>query len=196
MTPFFLTHNIDYAIFITACAIWAVPEMISSIRNKHSKKAANRDRASRFIMSVSLYLSVTIGFYIAFSGHDSRSLSTQYIFNLGILLMLCGVLLRWYAIRTLGNYFTRTVLIHPDQKVINIGPYHYIRHPSYTAILITLFGLGLALTNWWSLLIILAGAVIGISYRVHVEEKALLEGIGQSYREYMKRTKRFIPFLV
>lgn len=196
MRPFFVTHDIDYGILIMTYATWVVPEIISSVRNKQSKDGTKQDRFSRYIMAGGLYLSVALGFGIAFSGHDSVTLSAQYIFDAGIFLMLSGVALRWYAIRTLGNYFTRTVIIHPNQKVIDGGPYHYIRHPSYTAILITLSGLGLVLTNWWSLILILAGSVIGISYRVRVEEKALRDGIGRPYEEYMKRTKRFIPFFI
>jgi protein-S-isoprenylcysteine O-methyltransferase Ste14 len=88
------------------------------------------------------------------------------------------------------------VAVAPGQTVIETGPYRLIRHPSYTGFLITLLGFGLCLTNWLSLLVIMACALIGFSYRIHVEEQVLQEQLGQRYQEYMRRTKRLIPFVL
>lgn len=82
------------------------------------------------------------------------------------------------------------------QSVVQSGPYRLVRHPSYTAILIMLLGVGMALANWASLVIMLAGGLIGLLYRVRVEERALVEALGRPYRDYMRHTKRFIPFIV
>ena len=109
--------------------------------------------------------------------------------------MLAGVAFRWYSIRILGKYFTRQVAIQPGQTVVENGPYRLIRHPSYSGALITIFGLGLAFTNWLSLIVVMVIAFIGYSYRVWVEEKTLVNALGEPYRQYMKRTKHFIPFL-
>ena len=70
------------------------------------------------------------------------------MFFLGIALMWAGIAFRYYAMRVLGRYFTFQVDVHSGQTVIEAGPYHYIRHPSYTGALITVLGLGLALGNW------------------------------------------------
>jgi protein-S-isoprenylcysteine O-methyltransferase Ste14 len=112
-----------------------------------------------------------------------------------VTLMLLGVALRWYAIRTLGGYFTRDVAVAPGQEIVQGGPYRFVRHPSYSGTLLTCFGVGLAMTNWGSLVILLTCVLIGHLYRVGVEEDALIRSIGQPYVEYMQRTKRFIPLL-
>jgi len=84
----------------------------------------------------------------------------------------------------------------PGQPVIERGAYHWIRHPSYLAAILMMLGMGLALANWISL-IALGIVPLGIyAYRIHVEEKALVETLGQPYRDYMTRTKRLIPFLL
>ena len=117
-------------------------------------------------------------------------------FWLGIVLMYVGIALRLYAIKVLGRSFTTSVAVAPAQTLIETGPYRLIRHPSYTGILITLLGLGLSLTsNWLSLLVIMGCALIGFSYRIRVEEHVLQEYLGQRYQEYMRRTKRLIPFV-
>jgi len=88
------------------------------------------------------------------------------------------------------------VAVAPEQTVIETGPYRLIRHPSYTGFLITLLGLGLSSTNWLSLLVLMGCALIGLSYRIHVEERVLKAHLGQRYQEYMRRTKRLIPFVL
>ena len=86
--------------------------------------------------------------------------------------------------------------IAPDQHVIEAGPYRLIRHPSYTGLLITLLGFGLSTTNWLSLLVLMGCVLIGLCYRIHVEERVLQEHLGQQYQEYMQRTNRLIPFVL
>jgi protein-S-isoprenylcysteine O-methyltransferase Ste14 len=58
-----------------------------------------------------------------------------------------------------------------------------------------MLGVGLAMTNWASLAALLLCVFLGHLYRVSIEEKALVRMIGEPYREYMRRTKRFIPWV-
>lgn len=54
----------------------------------------------------------------------------------------------------------------------------------------------LILTTWLSLLVIMSCALLGLSYRISVEEQVLKEHLGQRYQEYMQRTKRLNPFVL
>jgi protein-S-isoprenylcysteine O-methyltransferase Ste14 len=56
-------------------------------------------------------------------------------------------------------------------------------------------GTGFALTNWLSAMIIVLLGGLGYAYRVRVEEKKLSFELGETYRAYMQRTKRFVPFI-
>jgi len=80
--------------------------------------------------------------------------------------------------------------------VVEKGAYRLIRHPSYTGILITFIGLGLAVQSWGAVLVLLLFFGISFGYRMRVEERTLLSGLGRDYASYMKRTKRLIPFLI
>ena len=111
-------------------------------------------------------------------------------------MLLGGGILRHVCFRTLGKYFTAVVAASSDQPVIERGPYRLVRHPSYTAYFMILLGIGIALGSWLSAAILLAVPCFVFVRRVQAEEKALLETIGEPYRAYMSRTKRFIPFLV
>ena len=109
--------------------------------------------------------------------------------------MAAGIAFRWYSILVLGKSFTVDVATRPEQRVVESGPYRLIRHPSYTGSLLTLLGVLLCCVNWLSLLAMAIG-IAGYAYRIRVEEAALAEGLGDEYRDYMRRTRRLIPFIV
>ncbi|MGP7998952.1 MAG: methyltransferase family protein [Streptosporangiaceae bacterium] len=113
----------------------------------------------------------------------------------GLLLMWSGLALRIWAIRVLGRSFRMTVEVHPGQQVVDRGPYRWLRHPSYTGILLITTGLGLADGNWLSLalLVVLPAAVT--ARRIFVEEAVLTRVLGRPYADYRTRTKRLVPGL-
>jgi protein-S-isoprenylcysteine O-methyltransferase Ste14 len=116
-------------------------------------------------------------------------------FIAGTAFVLAGGILRRVCFSVLGPYFTGVVMVKKDQPVIDRGPYRWIRHPSYTAGLLLLCGIGVALANWLSITVTVLVPCLIYKQRVRAEERALLETIGEPYRRYMSRTKRFIPFL-
>jgi len=117
-------------------------------------------------------------------------------FYLGVATLVAGALLRRACWRALGEYFTGDVKARADQPVIQTGPYKWVRHPSYTGAMLMFVGIGVALTNWLSVALLLTGAIVSYGYRVKVEERALLSEIGEPYAEYMRTHKRYIPFVV
>jgi protein-S-isoprenylcysteine O-methyltransferase Ste14 len=196
MLPVFATNRLDLYLFQISSAIWLIPELISSFTQNTVSGAQTRDRASRFVLLISIFVVIFLGIRAAFNARQfAISGDRMLLFCTGIFLILAGAAFRWYSIWVLGKFFTRVVSIQAGQTVVEKGPYRFIRHPSYSGAMLSFLGFGLALTNWLSLALIILGTVIGYGYRVSVEEKALVEGIGQPYRDYMQHTKRFIPFV-
>jgi protein-S-isoprenylcysteine O-methyltransferase Ste14 len=117
------------------------------------------------------------------------------LFWFGLGAMVVGGWLRRHCRQMLGSSFTGAVIVKPEQTVVQHGAYRYVRHPSYTAGAILFVGIGLALANWLSIALLVAIVFLVYAYRVYVEERALVAVIGEPYRQYMKRTKRFVPFL-
>ena len=196
MLPVIATNRLDAFILYAAFFIWLLPEVISSFTDTKDKDIQVHDRSSGVVLLICIWLGIFASINIAFV---IRSVAIPWhrtlLFAIGIFLMLAGVAFRWYSIRVLGKYFTRQVSVQPGQTVVENGPYRWIRHPSYSGALITLLGVGLVFTNWLSLIAVMFLAFIGYSYRVWVEEKTLVNALGEPYRQYIKRTKRFIPFL-
>ncbi len=105
------------------------------------------------------------------------------------------LILRWYSIGYLGRYFTVDVSISAEHRLIDSGPYRFIRHPTYTGALLAFLGLGFCFGNWLSILFLGLPIIAAFLWRIRIEERALLQALGEQYRRYMRRTKRLLPFI-
>jgi protein-S-isoprenylcysteine O-methyltransferase Ste14 len=115
------------------------------------------------------------------------------IFGLGLLLMAGGAFVRQWAVFTLGRFFTVEVRVQPNQTVVDRGPYRWVRHPSYTGMILFLVGVGLALTNWVSLVVLAVVPTAGVLVRIRSEERVLLAALGEPYRAYTAPRRRLFP---
>jgi protein-S-isoprenylcysteine O-methyltransferase Ste14 len=113
----------------------------------------------------------------------------------GALMFLAGLLWRGYAILYLGRFFTVNVALAADHRLIDTGPYRYLRHPSYTGTLLEFLGFGIIFGNWLSLALLLVPTWLVFNRRMAIEERALTDALGEDYRNYMTRTRRLIPGL-
>ena len=177
--------------------VWLGSELWLGYRRRRATGgAANQDAGSRFWVIASVWASVAIGMGLAFAFPDAAILSGRTaVFIAGLFLMIAGMALRWYSIRVLGTSFTCEVATRPGQEVVEAGPYHWVRHPSYTGGLITVLGILICCCNVVSLAALIV-AVAGYANRIIIEERALATDLGDPYRAYMRRTKRLIPFVV
>jgi protein-S-isoprenylcysteine O-methyltransferase Ste14 len=184
-----------YATIYWAVFIWAyVPEFVL---NRRSRKLRGPQDAGSFRM-VMVVQSTAMGgaFAIAFAGRFGGLQQQHLWFWLGLITMIAGSLLRRHCFRMLGTSFTAVVVVTPEQQVVERGAYRWLRHPSYTAAALVFLGQTLALGNWVSVVIMLCATFLSYSYRVRIEERALVATLGEPYRAYMQRTKRFIPMIV
>jgi len=140
-----------------------------------------------------VWISLTVALYFGYGGIGALP---DWVYYPGIFLMLLGVVIRQWAIAVLGRFFSFHVRVVEDHRVVDKGPYRLVRHPSYTGVLITFIGLSLAVQSLGALLVLQAVFIASYGYRMKVEEKTLLTELGYNYVNYMKRTKRIIPYLV
>ena len=189
--------NTTYAvIFWITYILWMVPEIIISTRRAPRLSSKSGDRGSLLVVMLLLWIGIAADFALSFQLPQAAIRSGRVpIFFVGIGMMFAGMALRLYSVSLLGRYFTFEVAVHSDQPVIEAGPYRYIRHPSYAGALITIIGLGLALGNWAGLIALLCCMIVAYSYRIPIEEAALLAALGEPYEKYIRRTHRLIPFI-
>jgi protein-S-isoprenylcysteine O-methyltransferase Ste14 len=185
------------SIFFLVYALWLLSELvIGGIIPRSRRRGAPiryEDKSSRALISLSMFVSLTIAFLFAASGAAALP---SWAFYLGIGLMIVGILLRQWSIAVLGRYFSRTVGVQEGQAVVDRGPYRLVRHPAYTGSLLTMVGLGFVLQSWGAVLVLIAFFGVAFGYRIHVEEGVLTSKLGDEYVAYAKKTKRLIPYVL
>ena len=187
----------DNFLFQLTSFVWVLSELVGAgiipaLRQKGNVKVRS-DKGSRFTILLGLFLALVIG--ISISNRGIGLLPAEFLY-LGIAMVYLGIIIRQWAILTLGSFFSLSVRVTEGQKVITNGPYRFVRHPSYTGLLLSFGGIGLALQSWVAFLVILGMFGIVFGYRMYIEERILKGQLGNAYVEYMKRTKRLIPFVI
>jgi protein-S-isoprenylcysteine O-methyltransferase Ste14 len=113
---------------------------------------------------------------------------------LGFILFVVGVAIRLAGKRALGKYYSYGLRVLPDHKLVTSGIYRYVRHPISMAVLIYDPGIPLIFSSLYGFLITLALIPL-VLYRIRIEERMLIQKFGDEYLDYMRRTKKLIPFL-
>jgi protein-S-isoprenylcysteine O-methyltransferase Ste14 len=170
---------------------WLVLEVLNSIKGR-SKRRYSRDRGSYGVIYLSIFLSMTLAFVMRGLELAVAAGRAQL---LGLAIMLLGITLREWSIVVLGRSFSVRVQVKEGQRLITRGPYRWIRHPAYGGALLTIVGVPLALGTWSGALVTAVIGVVAYSFRVRVEEEALVRAFGDKYCEYRRRTWKFLPGL-
>jgi len=173
---------------------YLISEIILNVRTTRGKDSA-ADRGTIRLVWVLVAISFSIAWLPVILDFGRLLVLGDWLTWIGVTIMISGIIFRRYAISVLGKFFTATVQIQKDHELIKAGPYRYIRHPAYLGILIIVFGLGIALANWISLLLCIVLPVIGIMQRIKVEEKELEQHFGKQYLDYRKSTWRVVPYI-
>ena len=191
------SHPLELSVFFLAYGAWLVGELVGATIIPRllygARRGDRKDRGSFYANVITLVLAITVDFILSGRGIALIPASAYYF---GIVLIFAGLILRQWAIAVLGRFFTLTVKIQQDHSIVEQGPYKLIRHPSYSGLLLTLIGIGLALQTWAGLLLNIIVFTLVFGYRISVEERALTGALGQKYVEYSKRTKRLIPYVL
>jgi protein-S-isoprenylcysteine O-methyltransferase Ste14 len=182
------------AIAEVALACWVVLELGVRVREALGGRGGrDRDRGTRVlivlaiaaaILTASITMSRVPSLRIPAAGRAA-----------GVAVLWLGLAVRAWAIATLGRAFRTTVEVDPGQAVVTSGPYRWVRHPSYTGLLMLVAGYGLAAGTWVGLAACLVLPPAAVVRRIAVEEAELDRVLGEPYRAYRARTARLVPRL-
>ncbi len=153
------------------------------------------DKGTEIQIIWSVYITQLFAVFEAAYLRFPDSVKWDILTTASLFLMTSGLVLRTWAIYTLGNYFTMHLSIQKEHKIIRKGPYKYMRHPSYAGAFFTYFGTTIFLHAWFSL--ITAAIILPLAWvrRIYYEEKLLVEELGEEYKSYCMSVKRIIPYI-
>jgi len=110
---------------------------------------------------------------------------------------VCAVLsfaLRRQAIAALGRFWSLHVEIRENHEFVQSGPFRWMRHPTYFSMMLELLALGLIMNAFWTLLIVALIFVPALLMRLRLEETALVEKFGETYKNYQLSTPALFPY--
>lgn len=132
----------------------------------------------------------------------ARVLGEQPIWQVGnsgayalVGVMLLGLLLTWLARIHLGRLWSSAITRKEEHRIVDTGPYAFVRHPIYTGIIIALLATAATEATFAAIL----GAVLiafGLYLKARAEERFLMVELGpDAYRSYCRRVPMLVPFL-
>lgn len=124
----------------------------------------------------------------------------DYTFNpvlgwIGVVILIVSLFLVYETHRELGKYWSVSLDTRKKHKLIDTGLYAWVRHPMYTGFWLLAVAQALLIANWFSGLAGIVGWGILYFLRVGREEKMMIDTFGDTYKDYMARTKRIIPLI-
>jgi protein-S-isoprenylcysteine O-methyltransferase Ste14 len=182
--------------YMVSIYCWFVLEVGLLVRDLIRRRARlGQDRGTRAIVALSLGGAIFVG---VLSRQWLPALDTPVpdVFAVaGLVVIWAGLAVRVWAVLTLGRSFSTFVQVDAGQEVVSSGPYRWVRHPSYTGLLLIAVGFGLGARNWLSIVVCVVVPLLGLVPRIAVEESELIRTLGARYRDYQKGTDRLVPKL-
>lgn len=90
-----------------------------------------------------------------------------------LLLVVLAAALRWWVIHTLHGRWTTRIVCLPGVAPVTAGPYRFLRHPNYLAVIVEMFALPLTHTAWLTAIVFTALNAAILQVRIRAEEEAL-----------------------
>lgn len=177
-------------------ALWVVWWLVTALGRRRGVPSAY-DRRQRMmviaysLVSVPLLIVAPPWEYAHFTGPIPRDGLLAWA---GLALFTAGIALQAAAMWALRGMYTVRLGMQPGHHLVTSGPYRLVRHPGYLSYILSMMGIGLALSSLLGLgLVILV--VPFILWRIEREEEMLLAEFGEEYRIYMQQINRLIPLV-
>jgi protein-S-isoprenylcysteine O-methyltransferase len=182
------------SILIAVLVLFPVSEIVLAVLTRAKPDVATvDDRGSMRLLWLVISAGVCAAIGFQWVPAAAIHVSTNFLHLLALGLLLSGLAVRWVSILTLGLFFSVHVAVQRDHSLIETGFYRYVRHPSYSGLLMAFLGMGVFFANWLSLAFLIVPIVLAVLKRIRIEENALKDALGAPYIQYCTRTKRLIP---
>jgi len=173
---------------------WTASEILLAVTTRTRKSGGKvQDLGSMLLLWAAIVSGITAAEWIGNVAPANIFGGAHWLKTAAIIVLVAGIAIRWTAILSLGKAFSANVAIRNSQTVYQSGLYRFVRHPSYTGLLLVFVSIAIHERNWIAAAVILAPTIAAMLYRIHVEEIALNKAFGEQYASYCKTTWCLIP---
>jgi protein-S-isoprenylcysteine O-methyltransferase Ste14 len=180
-------HVVDVIIFVGWLAFW-VYWLAASFGVKAGQTRWTRFAGFRVGVILIILLLVRLKLFKVHAVTNDPVLQA-----IGLALFVLGLALAVWARVYLGRNWGMPMSQKADPELVTAGPYHSIRHPIYTGIILAMIGTTIAVSLYWLVAAVLIGGYFIFS--ATVEERSMTERFPDSYPAYKRSTKMLIPFI-
>lgn len=178
-----------YGLFLGAIGVERLCELVIAKRNAaraFARGAVEVGQAHYRVMTVfhTLFLLCCVG--------ETLLLDRTFPPVLGPIMLTLAILaqlLRYWSIRTLGERWNTRIIVLPEVPPVVGGPYRFVRHPNYVAVIVEMFAIPLVMGNVLTAAVFSLGNAALLWVRIRAEEEAL----GAHYQAAFDRKPRFVP---
>jgi protein-S-isoprenylcysteine O-methyltransferase Ste14 len=175
-------------VFAVGWAAFWLYWLAAAFSMKRGRVAWSRELRIRAVLVVAVFVLIRFG---AFRG---RGLNTDpWRAGIGLVLFATGLVFAIWARRHIGRNWGIPMSQKDEPELVTSGPYHLVRHPIYSGILLAGVGTAVALSWVWLTAAVLAG--VYFVYSATVEERYLTEQFRDDYPVYRRSTKMLVPFI-
>lgn len=194
--PALIPHTIPERIVFACWAIFLVVWFVAAFRTKRTveRSGAWWWRIIAIVVVASFITRRRTAADALFIGAKLWS-TTGAMGVIAVVLVVLGLALALWARAILGGNWSATVTFKAGHELIERGPYRYVRHPIYSAILLMLLGTALLSGRIiWLVAVVLA--FIGFWIKSRAEERLLTRHFPEAYPAYRARVKALVPFVL
>ncbi len=176
-------------IFAVGWAAFWLYWLVAAFSTRRGRVPWSRELRVRAVIGVVVIILIRLG---AFRGHGLNT--DPWLVGIGLVLFALGLAFALWARTHIGRNWGMPMTQKDEPELVTSGPYHLVRHPIYSGILVAGIGTALALNWLWLAVVVLAG--VYFLYSATVEERYLTEQFPDSYPAYKRSTKMLVPFVL
>ena len=178
-----------------SAAIWVLFSIYWEIAAKNAAQEKSSESSPSRGLHVLMTNAALLLLFVPVPGLTRRYLpAPQVLVLIGLIIQLSGLLLAIWARRHLGRNWSGRITIKVDHELVKSGPYRWVRHPIYTALLAMYAGTALVSGEWHALL---GFALAAFAYwrKIRMEEANLSVAFGADWDDYRRSTGSLLPGL-
>jgi protein-S-isoprenylcysteine O-methyltransferase Ste14 len=175
-------------VFAAGWAAFWLYWLVAAFSMKRGRVPWSRELRIRAMIGVVFIVLLHVG---AFRGHGLNT--DPWRAGVGLLLFASGLAFAIWARIHIGRNWGTPMTQKDEPELVTSGPYHLVRHPIYSGILVAGFGTAVALS--WLGLTVVALAGIYFLYSATVEERYMTEQFPDDYPLYKRSTKMLVPLI-
>jgi protein-S-isoprenylcysteine O-methyltransferase Ste14 len=180
-------HTVELVFGLGWAAFW-IYWLVAAFSMKRGKVPWGRELRIRVLIVVVVIILLRVGAF----RHGGVSWD-PWRAGLGLFLFVLGLGFAVWARLHIGRNWGTPMSQKDEPELVTSGPYHLVRHPIYSGILLAGAGTALALNWLWLVAVLLAGMYF--IYSATVEERYLTEQFPDTYPAYRRSTKMLVPFI-